>query len=63
VGSRAIIMPGVRLGRGCVVAAGAIVTRDVAPLAVVAGIPARVVGERPDEATHYTLDGRFPLFE
>lgn len=36
VGSRAMIMPGVTLGRGCVVAAGTIVTRDVPPLAIVA---------------------------
>lgn len=46
IGPRAIILPGVRVGRGAVVAAAAVVTRDVADYAVVAGAPARVIGER-----------------
>lgn len=44
--SGATILPGVTLGKGCVVAAGAVVTRDIAPWTIVAGIPARPVGER-----------------
>src|SRR5262245_15938735 len=63
VGTRALILPGVTLGRGSVVAAGAVVTRDVPPLAIVAGVPARAVGTRPEAATHYVLDSSFPLFE
>jgi len=63
VGTRAMILPGVTLGRGSVVAAGAVVTRDVPPLAIVAGVPARIVGTRPEDATHYVLDSSFPLFE
>jgi len=43
VGSRAMIMPGVTLGAGCVVAAGSIVTKDVPPRSVVAGVPAKVI--------------------
>lgn len=41
IGSRAIILKGVTLGAGCVVGAGAIVTRSVPPRTVVAGNPAR----------------------
>ena len=63
IGTRALVLPGVRLGRGCVVAAGAVVTRDVEPLAVVAGIPARTIRERREAALGYTLDIPFPLFE
>lgn len=44
--SRAIILPGVKIGEGAIVASGAIVTKDVAPYSIVAGIPAKVVGER-----------------
>lgn len=63
VGMRALILPGVTLGRGSVVAAGAVVTRSVPPLAIVAGVPARQVGERAAEAAAYTLEGPLPLFE
>jgi acetyltransferase-like isoleucine patch superfamily enzyme len=44
---RAIILPGVSIGEGAVVAAGSVVTRDVEPYAIVAGNPARKIGERP----------------
>jgi len=43
---RALILPGVRIGEGAVVAAGAVVTRNVPDYAIVAGSPARQVGER-----------------
>lgn len=45
IGSGAQIMPGIRLGSQCVVAAGAVITRDVAPFTIVAGVPAQIVGE------------------
>ena len=47
LGVGAIVLPGVRIGRGAQVGAGAVVTRDVPPYAVVAGNPARVLRERP----------------
>ena len=43
---RAIILPGVAIGKGAVVAAGAVVSRDVAPYTIVAGSPAKPVGTR-----------------
>ncbi len=64
IGMRAMILPGVRVGRGAVVAAGAVVSRDVAPLTVVAGVPARAIGHRDAEALDYVLDDEpLPLFE
>jgi acetyltransferase-like isoleucine patch superfamily enzyme len=41
--SRVLVLPGVTVGKGAVVAAGAVVTRDVAPDTLVAGVPARFV--------------------
>jgi maltose O-acetyltransferase len=43
LGSRSIVMPGVTIGDGAIVAAGAVVLHDVAPDTVVAGVPAKVV--------------------
>ena len=49
VGARAFILPGVVIGEGAVVGACAVVTRDVTPWTIVAGNPARIVGERASE--------------
>ena len=46
IGYGAIIMGGVRLGEGCVVAAGAVVTKDVSPYAIVGGNPAELIRYR-----------------
>lgn len=46
VGAYAIILPGVIIGRGCAVGAGAVVTKSMPPGSIVAGNPARVVGTR-----------------
>jgi len=44
IGMNAVILPGITVGRGAVVGAGAVVTRDVPDFAKVAGVPARVIG-------------------
>jgi len=46
LGAGATVIDGVRIGRGSIVAAGAVVTRDVAPYSVVAGVPARRIASR-----------------
>lgn len=50
IGIRAVVMPGVTLGRGSVIAANATVTRDTEPWTVYAGSPARKIGERQQQA-------------
>lgn len=47
LGANVIVLPGVHIGEGAVCCAGYVVTKDVEPFAVVAGIPARKVNERP----------------
>jgi acetyltransferase-like isoleucine patch superfamily enzyme len=51
VGTRAVILNGVTIGRGAIIAAGAVVTRSVPPYAMIAGVPARVIKFRWDIAT------------
>lgn len=62
IGPRAIILPGVKIGKGAVVAAGAVVTKDVAAFTIVGGVPAGVIGERKIKDPHYKL-GRARLFQ
>lgn len=46
VASGVTILPGVTIGKGAVIATGAVVTKDVAPYTIVAGVPARPIGQR-----------------
>lgn len=62
IGPRAVILPGVKIGKGAVVASGAVVTKDVAPQKIVGGVPAQEIGERKVRDFHYRL-GRARLFQ
>jgi maltose O-acetyltransferase len=46
IGTRVTVLPGVHIGKGAVIASGAVVTRDIEPYAVAGGIPAQVIRER-----------------
>ena len=56
LGTNAVVCPGVTIGKGSIVGANAVVTRDVAPYSVVAGSPARVIGKRLDWRPPSRLD-------
>ena len=61
IGARAILMPGVHVGEGAVVGAGAVVTHDVAPYSIVGGAPARPIGERVRNLDYRT--SWFPFYD
>lgn len=54
IGTRVTILPGVRIGKGAVVASGAVVTKDVASFTVVGGVPAQFIKNRTKDV-RYTL--------
>ena len=61
VGPRAIILPGVHIGKGAVVAAGAVVTKNVDAGTIVGGVPAKEIGKRDLKEYSYTI-GRAAWF-
>ena len=64
LGTNALVLPGVTVRRGAVVGAGAVVTRDVPPYAIAAGVPARVVRTRlPDDQVAALLAIDWPSWD
>ncbi len=61
IGPRSIILPGVTIETGAVVAAGAVVTKSVPAFTIVGGVPAKVIGERKNKNPQYQL-GRADWF-
>lgn len=59
--SRCIILPGVTVGKGAVVAAGAVVAKNVAPYTVVGGIPAKPIATRNTNLNYDLGDGFLPI--
>lgn len=51
IGTRVVVLPGVRLGKGCIIGANSLVTKDVPPLAIVGGSPAKVIRYRGERIT------------
>lgn len=47
--SRAIILPGIKIGKGAVIASGAVVTKDVGEYCIMAGVPAKEIGKRSND--------------
>jgi len=60
IATNAIILGGVTVGEGAVVAAGAVVTKDVPPYAIVGGNPAQVIGERKKQTFEYSPGSYHP---
>lgn len=62
IGPRAIILPNIKIGKGAVVAAGAVVTKDIPDFEIWGGIPAKKIGDRENKKPNYKL-GRAMLFQ
>ncbi len=61
IGPRVIILPNITIGKGAVVAAGAVVTKDIPEYEIWGGVPAKKINDRPQDL-HYRL-GRAMLFQ
>ena len=60
IGTRVTVLPGVKIGKGAVIASGAVVTKDVEPWTMVGGVPAKFIKNRPQ--VKYVLDTSKKMF-
>jgi acetyltransferase-like isoleucine patch superfamily enzyme len=60
IASRVIILPGVTIGKGSVIAAGAVVTKSIPPMSIAGGVPAKVIGQRDSKMLY--RHNFFPFF-
>jgi acetyltransferase-like isoleucine patch superfamily enzyme len=61
LGPRCIILPGVTVGEGAVIAAGAVVTKNVEPYVVVGGVPAKKIADRPKNPNYNPAENAMPF--
>jgi len=62
IGPRAIILPNIKIGKGAVVAAGAVVTKDIPDFEIWGGVPAKKINDRSNQKPNYKV-GRAMLFQ
>lgn len=61
IASRVTILPGVTIGRGSVIASGALVTKDIPPMSIAGGVPAKVIGNRKSGLKYQLRAHRYPM--
>jgi len=62
IGPRAIILPNIKIGKGAVVAAGAVITKDIPDFEIWGGVPAKKINDRSNQKPNYKI-GRAMLFQ
>ena len=61
ISARAILLPGVTVAEGCVIAAGAVLTKSTEPYSIYAGVPAKKIGERSKTLSYNPVEGIIPF--